>query len=141
MSEQPLFQRVHAHEIPAWWEFVGEGLREIIRRCPTVPWTPRDVRRILRAEQAFLYVREDGFVVIQPLTDYITGEPYLNVWHLWFEAGRAAALRDELLEWLDTVCLDLRCEWWEFTSTREEWDDALRGACGTPRLTWVRVPT
>ena len=141
MSE-PFFLRVQAHEIPVWWEFVGEGLADIIRRCPSVPWTPRDIRRILRAEQAALYVRPDeGFVVIQRLTDYVTGEPYMNVWHLWFRPGIAARHREGLLAWLDESCRALRCEWWEFTSTREEWDNALRGTCGSPRLTWVRIPT
>lgn len=114
----PILRHVAAADIPEVWAFVREGLEDIISRCPTVPWTPRDVRRHLREERAGLYVNDHGFVVAQRCQEHISGEPYMNVWLMWFEPGHAARLRADLMEWLDATCRDWRCEWWEFSSTR-----------------------
>lgn len=137
MSAEPVLSLVASSDIPEVWGFVEGGLNEILRRCPTETWTPRDVRRHLRAEDAGLYVNDHGFVVLQRSKEAISGEPYLNVWLIWFEPGKAAPLLDELLAWLNSTCRQWRCEWWEFTSPdRHEWGNALRGIVDEVRMTW-----
>lgn len=139
MSE-PVFRRVHAHEVGDVWALVDMGLREIVAQCPTVPWNPADVRRALRREEAFLFVRDEGFVITQRCLCPISAEPYLNVWAIWFAPGCASAIREELVEWLDYTCRATRCEWWEGTSTREGWGRALEGVCDVAMVTWRRRP-
>lgn len=138
MSE-PLFRRIQADEIDLEWEFVGTGLLEILRRCPTAPWTIEDVRKRLAAGSGALYVRPDGFLVLERCLDHISGRPYLNVWLLWFNQDSARPIRDEIVAWLDEAVIATHSEWWEFTSTRGIWGDVLAGVCEMASITWRRA--
>lgn len=137
---EPLFQRTFEPDLNASWDFVEAGLRDVIARCPTVPWQPRDVLIALRRGDAALYVRGDGFLIVQRCQHHASYAPYLNVWVMWFAPGAAEALRPKLIEWLDTSCRATGCEWWEFSSTREAWGRALEGDCEVAMLTWRRKP-
>lgn len=139
MSE-PLLKRIQPSELPEVWDGVEYGLKQIIARCPTVPWTPRDVRRRLRAGGGALYLRDDGFVVMERLAEGISAEPFLNVWLMWFEPGAALAIRSELVEWLDESCRLTNCEWWEFTSSREMWGDVFGDMFEVSRVIVRRIP-
>jgi hypothetical protein len=139
-ADGPFFDRVEPHQIGEVWEFVGAGLAVIAAECPTVPWYPRDVKRCLLKGQAALYVRPEGFVILQRCEEPISGAPYLNVWAIWFRPGTASPLRQQLIEWLDYSCRATCCEWWEGTSTREGWGRALESVCDEAMVTWRRRP-
>ena len=140
LSDTPLMRKVEPFEVSQAWQFVEPGLQEIIRQCPTVPWTPVDVRRCLWRGEAVLYVHEDGFVIVQRSAEPISGAPYLNVWAMWFRAGAASPFKAQLIEWIDQTCRATCCEWWEGTSTREGWGRALYGVCDVAMVTWRRRP-
>lgn len=131
-----LFKHIDSDTIPEVWAFVERGLAEILRRCPHETWTPADVRRQLRAQDAGLYVHDSGFVVLQRSREAISHEPYMNVWLMWFEVGEAAPLREDLIAWFNTICRQWRCEWWEFTSPDRQWGNALAGVVEEVRMTW-----
>lgn len=132
-----MFRAIGPHEIPDVWEFTEPGLQKIIERCKAT-WTIRDIRRHLRSGRATLFVRDEGFVVLERCTESISQEPYLNVWLMWFQNGAAAKLKDDLVAWLDAVRDQQRCEWWEFGSPREEWAAAMDSVCERFTTVWRR---
>lgn len=135
----PLFERVSADRVREVWSFVAEGLAAIILECPTVPWNSADILRVLLDGRAALYVHADGFVVLTRPNEELSGKPYLGVWLLWFRPGRAEPLFEEIVAWLDRVRDDTGCCWWEFTSTRGGWTNAMAEVCEPPRYTFRRL--
>lgn len=133
---EPLFRRIQADEIDLEWEFVGRGLAEIVRRCPTVPWDVEDVHRRLVAGSGALFVRPDGFIVLERSLHYISGRPFLNVWLMWFEPNCARSIRDDLIAWLREAVIATHSEWCEFSSPREAWGPALEGVAEEVCVTW-----
>lgn len=141
MSEVPFLTKIAPSDLYGeMWEFVEKGLKSIVEECPTVPWRPDDVRRCLFRGEGNLYARPEGFVICERLHERISGAPYLNVWAIWFEPGKASAMRQELLEWLRYSCRATCCEWFEGTSTREGWGRALQGVCDVAMVTWRMPP-
>lgn len=131
-----MFKPVTPHEVPDVWSFVEPGIEQVIRRCKADEWTPRDIRRYLRYGNAHLYVRDEGFVVLERLLAGISGEPYLNVWLMWFKPGEAKKLKTELIAWLDNARDHAKCEWWQFSSPRDEWANEMDDVCERTVQTW-----
>jgi hypothetical protein len=116
---------IPAEDIPEVWEFVERGLNVILAKAGQCWWTPADVRRFIREGRCFLFVTEGGFVTLEKAFTP-NAEPYLNVWHMYFEPGEAAKRKDELIAWLDNMQRKAKCGWIQFTG-RPEWTNALRG--------------
>lgn len=115
-----MFTYVPPEDLSGNWVFVEHGLNEVLS-ITKEDWTPADVRRHLRFGRAALYVRDDGFVILERCLEPISGEPYLNVWIAWFEPGKAKAIRKEFIDWLDGAKQHSKCEWIQFASPRDGW--------------------
>lgn len=115
------FSRVLPDDLQAHWAFVERGLRVALARCPGEPWTPDDMLGFLVDESAALYVRGDGFVILEQCVERVSKRKYLNVWVMWFQAGEGRKIRDVVVAWLDAMRAAHRCEWWQFSSPREGW--------------------
>ena len=133
-----MFKPVAAHEVPDVWEFVETGLQKILERCGTHTFTTRDIKRHLFQGRASLFVRDEGFVILEKCQEALSGEPYLNVWLMWFKSGEAKKIKPELVSWLDAVRDHYRCMWWEFGSPREEWGAVIDDVATRHITTWRR---
>ena len=111
---------VSPQDIPACWEFVENGLREVIRRTGE-KWTPTHVLEALNYGRAHLFIDDDGFVVLQQAREDWTGTPLVHVWAMWFKPGTARAKESGLREWLD----DITQKRVRMSSTREGWGRML----------------
>lgn len=135
---RPLFVPVHADDIGQHWPMVERGIDSILAKATREPWTARDVRRHLRRGKAQLFLRDDGFIVLERAVEPISGEPYLNVWLMWFAPGCAMPqLRDQIKAWLDDMKILARAEWWQFSSPREGWGAMLETCCERICSTWI----
>jgi hypothetical protein len=123
-------------DLSGCWEFVEEGLK-VIRSKGDDWWQPQDVRRHLRENKAFLFIRDEGFVVLERCV-HPNSEPYINVWLMFFKPNAGMPLRDWLVEWLDKVTADAKCERWYFSSPREEWAATIAPFCEKHMVTWRR---
>jgi hypothetical protein len=115
-----MFQPVPPEQLPGVWEFVRHGLEVVIRRTGET-WNPEDVRRSLVRGDTALFLRPDGFVVLERRTEFWSCAPYLNVWIAYFRPGKAKPLRAEFIAWLDSMRALTKTEWLEFRSPREGW--------------------
>lgn len=136
----PILRRIQPEGVGEVQSFVVDGLAAIVESCPTVPWRAADVLRALLDGRCALYLNDDGFVVVTRKLEEITGRPYLNLWLMWFRPGTGKAVMADVIAWLDQVCKDTACDWWEGSSTREGWGRALRDYCEPAYITWRRVP-
>jgi hypothetical protein len=93
---------VAPQDIPACWEFVEAGLKEIIRKTGE-KWTPVHVLQALNQSRAHLFICDDGFFVLQPIAEDWTATPLIHVWAMWFKPGLARAREQELRGWLDEI--------------------------------------
>lgn len=111
------------------FDFYEHGINEIIRRSNgRITFTARDVYRHLRKRHCELYRVDDaGFFVIEVCTESISGEPFLNVWLMWFQPGKGLPYKHAVIEALDRLCEHYRCEWIDFGTTREAWGELLKG--------------
>ncbi len=119
-------QDLHKH-----WAFVSAGLQEIIR-ITREDWTPTHVRQGINEGWAFLYVEDDGFIVLQRLKEEWTAEPYLHIWAMWFEPNKAKEKRSELASWLKETTERAGCRRWKFGSPRMGWGGV--GECEVERV-------
>lgn len=120
------------------WGFVEPGICKILEKCGTHTFTPRDIKRHLYAGRATLFMRDEGFCVLEKCNEPLSGEPYLNVWLMWFKPGEAKRIKPELVTWLDQVRDHFRCMWWEFSSPRDEWRGEMDDVCKRHVQTWRR---
>lgn len=111
---------VALNDIPKHWDFVEAGLQKIIRKTGE-KWSAAHVSQALYEGRASLFVRDDGFVVLQQLREDWTCAPYINVWAMWFKPGKAKAIHAELMTWLDEVTAKHGCSTWKFGSPRKGW--------------------
>lgn len=114
------FSRVLPDDLESHWAFVERGLN-VVRSLCDEPWTADDILRCLVDEQAALYVRGDGFVILEQCNESISRRKYLNVWIMWFSPGRGKAIQREVIAWLDAMRLAHSCEWIQFSSPRDGW--------------------
>lgn len=136
---RPLMRHVPAEDVPSHWPAVEKGLAAVLAKCRGEPWTARDIRRHLLRGQAALFVHPQGFAVLERCQEAISGEPYMNVWLMWFEAGSAMpALRDPIVAWLDEMRQQMKCEWWQFSSPRDGWMQWCEDVCERAYVTWKR---
>lgn len=133
-----MFKPVGKHEVSKVWDFVEPGICKILEKCGTETFTPRDIFRHLTLGHAALFVRDEGFVVLETCTEVLSGEPYLNVWLMWFKPGEAEKLEEQLIAWLDQVRDHFNCFWWQFSSPREGWGRAMDKHCKKHVTTWRR---
>jgi hypothetical protein len=117
------------------WPRVERGLLEIIR-ITKEKWSPSHVKQHLWESKAQLFVCDDGFAVLQRLFEDWTSEPYLNVWAMWFEPGKAKDKRSELIAWLDAEAARIGCVTWKLGSPRKGW--AALDECEIERIIWRR---
>lgn len=123
-------------DLEGHWPFVKSGLEQIIA-ITGEEWTPTHVRQALNEGLAALFVREDGFVVLQKLKEDWTGDPYINVWAMWFKPDRARIARAEIDAWLETeaerLCGNPKAL--KFSSPRLGWK-ALEPEWEIERIIW-----
>ena len=124
---------VAPQDIPAHWEFVEAGLKDLIRRTGE-KWTPTHVLEALNYGRAHLFIDDDGFVVLQQVREDWTGSPLVHVWAMWFKPGTARAKESGLREWLD----DITQKRVRMTSTRMGWGRMLGPEWEIERITWRR---
>lgn len=113
------------------------GLEAIRKRCKP-SWSINHVHAHLLDARATAFVCDEGFVVLQRCGEAITGFPYLNVWLMWFQPGRAKARDAEIVAWLDEMKKRWGCMYWEFNSPRDEWAGAIAPFCEKVMTTWRR---
>lgn len=133
---RPPFRQVPIEALDASWPQIEKGLLAILAECPKEHWTPRDIRRYLRAGRATAFVRPDGFVILERSEEPVSGEPFLNAWLMWMEAGTLP--RDEVAAWLDDMARSRHLEWWQLSSPRLGWGRYLAGVCEVAYVTYRR---
>ena len=159
-----MFRPVAAHEVPDVWDFVEPGINRIIDKCGSHKhaWTARDIRRHLRDGRGVLFLvhswqqesidvgppelpmldrflsKSFGFIIVEKCQEPISREPYLNAWLAWSQPRYFSVIRRKLIAWLDAMRDYERCEWWEFTSPRDEWIPVMQKVCEKPMKTWRR---
>ena len=104
---------------------IEAGLKVILEKCEDT-WTPRDIYRRLKEERAYLFLGDGGFFIVEKNHDAHSFEPFLNVWCMYFEPGKGLEAEDALYESLEKIARDVRAEWVQFTSPRDEWEWMLR---------------
>lgn len=111
---------VAPQDLPKHQDWVEAGLQEVLRKTGE-KWSPSQVIRALYDKAAFLYVSEDGFVILQEHREEWTGEPYVFVWVMWFRRQAAKRIRGALIDWLDDATRKLGYRKWKFISPRLGW--------------------
>jgi hypothetical protein len=114
-------RRVAPSELASHWPFVEQGLN-IAASHGDESWTPKHVHDRIFDERAALYVRDEGFVVLEQCVHPISKAKYLNAWIAWFAAGEGKKRLHELVAWLDAMKQAHGCAWIEFSSPREGWE-------------------
>jgi hypothetical protein len=132
----PPFARVKPDELAAHWAFVENGLNHVRILCDE-PWSAEDILARLVDERAALYLRDDGFLILEQCEEPISLKRYLNVWVMWFRPGQGRKVRDISVQWLDAMKLAHGCAWWQFSSPRDGWA-GMEPLCERYRTIWRR---
>lgn len=61
------------------WPRVEEGVRKVRVRT-RADWKPEDVYAACRMERAFLFLGEDGFVILEPVRSEYSLEEWAHIW-------------------------------------------------------------
>ena len=62
-------------------------------------WMPEDVFAACSRGEAFLFMAEEGFVILKPMRNDFTGAPFLLVWMAYGEGGDCIdKYQDDLIE-------------------------------------------
>jgi hypothetical protein len=122
------------------WEFVCKGL-ESVRARTKEPWNTDDVYRCLRGQRAFLFVRDEGFLILAKREEEWSLEPYLLVWIGHFKAGSALAINKDLFAWLDAQARSCGCKRLRIISPRLGWGMRLKGYFRLLYQIWEREIT
>lgn len=121
------------------WEFYRQGILEIIS-FGGVTFIPEDVYLNLKTGKAALYrVGDDGFFVAEKCIETLSGDPFLNIWLMWFRPGHGLPHKQRLLDFIDGLERSLGCLWTDFGSTREAWIHLLDGDFKKHMVTLRRV--
>lgn len=81
-------------DIREYWHWVRPALEEIIDQSPFMDLIPEDVYAACKAEDAHLWVTDDGFVVTTISTAMFSGAKSLFMWFAWAKKrGGAEAVR------------------------------------------------
>lgn len=111
------------------WAWVEKGLGQVRALRKTTPWTADDVLQRLIDGKAALYVRKDGFLILEQCVEPISERRYLNVWVMWAEPQAFKNLQSIIVAWLDAMRLAQGCAWWEFSGARDGWGKVFDGIC------------
>lgn len=88
-------------------------------------WHPLDIYRRLRDNKCTLLLMPDkGFAILERDCEPLSGEPYLNIWLMWFKPQEMKPHRDAIIAQLDAIKEATHCSWIQFTSPRE-WSDMI----------------
>lgn len=112
-------------ELKAAWPLVEEGLKKILKRCPSA-WTVDTVYWRIVREQCVLFVCDDGFFVAERCVEPHTDAWFLNVWCMYFRPGKARERMGELIEQIDQLQEQLFCRFTQFSSPRLGWGRAMK---------------
>lgn len=125
-------------DLEGHWSFVKSGLEQIIA-ITGEQWTPTHIKQALYEGAAGLFVRDDGFVIVQQAKEMWTSKPYINVWAMWFAPGKGRLARPEVEAWLSDhalkSCGDSKAL--KFSSPRIGWK-ALEPDWEIERIIWRR---
>jgi len=113
-------------ELPQVWEAVERGLTRILQLCPDT-WIPRDIKRHLYQGRCFLYFCDEGFFIVEKCCETFSGEPFLNVWVMYFQPGEGVKVKREIIAQLDVLRAQTHSEWIQFTSPRHKWAGMIEG--------------
>ncbi len=143
-----MLKHIPPDDLPGVWEFVSAGLQTVLARGVAKdnngnevrePWNTDDVYRCLRSSRAYLFVHENGFLILARREEEWSLEPYLLVWVGWFQKGSALVLDGELFDWLDAQARLLNCKRLRIISPRMGWLTRLKGYFTLRYQTWERV--
>lgn len=70
-------------DIEVEWEWVEEGIKDILKSDPALTFTPNHVYGACKAQQAILWMTDEGFVVSTGETDVFNGERTFLIWLAW----------------------------------------------------------
>jgi hypothetical protein len=124
-------KHVPVGELDAVWHLVVHGIRVVREKCKE-RWNEDDVRRQLNSDQARLYVRSEGFVILQQSQEAWSGLPCVNVWVAWFKPQQGKGIKHEVVEFLDQFGL------WKFESPRMGWAAELEDYMQVERVIYRR---
>ena len=65
------------------WDWVREGLQEIVEASPEITTHVDDIKQALEAETAVLWTTDEGFVISTGITEWPTGRRVFLVWWAW----------------------------------------------------------
>ena len=123
--------------VPEDWPFVAYGLAQILKKCGPMNWTPPDVSAHIAEGRSGIFVCDDGFVILEVLTEPLSERRYLNVWLAWFKPKAGVRKRKELVAWLDEMREKTDSHWWEFRSPRQGWK-IIEPDCEIHSIIWRR---
>jgi hypothetical protein len=103
------------------WEAIRPGV-EHTRLKTEAPWRAEDIYATCVVGQAFVYVGETGFIIVQPKTDPFTGQPEMFIWVAYAE-GEGNVLRFQAA--VDELARDHDYTKMTMWSTRPGWEKAV----------------
>lgn len=131
------FRRVPAGELGAHWDSIAQKINETCAKWAT-PWGAADVLARLTDGRAALYLRDEGFIVLEQCVEALSGHKYLNAWFAWFKPLSGKPIRAQAVAWLDAMKVAHDCQWIEFSSPRAGW--AILESYFAPHMTvWRRA--
>lgn len=138
VNTQIPMRRVALAELPSVWPDIERGLQACLTKYGPQDWEPKDVHDRIVDGSAALYVRAEGFIVLEQCTHQISRKRYLNAWVAWFRPGEAKKRMHTLISWLDAITAANNCEWWELISPHDGWK-GLEPFCKRVSSVWRRV--
>jgi hypothetical protein len=133
------FNHISPADLESVWAFVDCGLRQIQRKCGQLNWTAGQVKNLVLAGKAGLFLHPDGFVILEPDHEPLSFKPFLNVWLAWFRPGKAKTIRAQLVAWLDAQAMQMvGTKDWRFSSPRLGWANEIEPFCEIHMMTWRR---
>ena len=114
------FQRQDLERLPvvsnirAEWDWVKQGLEEILHLDPNLTWRPEDVYASVIAGESHLWVHPEFFVVSTIDTDLFTGDKTFLLW-IAYARKRGGANAATYAKFFEDVASEVSCQ---FISTK-----------------------
>lgn len=110
------------------------GLKRLLRKCPD-DFTPEDVYWFLKENRATLFLLDEGFVILEVVTEPFRLKRTLCVWLLyWLKADEN---QEQLLAELEALAKKAGCCRIHFKSPRMGWMKKAKGF-KLKLITWER---
>lgn len=108
MAETPTLEPRNIREV---WDEVRPGLEELKELWPELStWRVEDVYAAVLAEQAVLYMTEDGFAVCTLETDQYNGDSALYIWIAYSHEPQRGGILTKYLPSFIEVAKHLGCK-------------------------------